>query len=35
MKRTFSLRPALERVRELRKDFRDPEHKSQQVEWMR
>lgn len=35
LKRTFSLRPALERIRERRKDARDPDHMTQQVEHMR
>jgi hypothetical protein len=34
-KRTFSLKPALERIRERRRDVRDPAHLSQQVERMR
>mmetsp|Transcript_2994 Transcript_2994/g.7392 ORF Transcript_2994/g.7392 Transcript_2994/m.7392 type:complete len:250 (-) Transcript_2994:586-1335(-) len=35
MKRTFSLKPALNRIREARKDTRDPEQLSKQVEAMR
>mmetsp|Transcript_11352 Transcript_11352/g.19868 ORF Transcript_11352/g.19868 Transcript_11352/m.19868 type:complete len:248 (-) Transcript_11352:471-1214(-) len=35
MKRTFALKPALNRIREQRKDFRDPEQLTKQVEWMR
>ena len=35
VKRTFSLKPALERIRENRKEQRNPEHLSQQVERMR
>lgn len=34
-KRTFSLKPALERIREARRDVRRPELQSQQVERMR
>ena len=34
-KRTFSLKPALNRAREQRADFRDPEAYSLQVERMR
>lgn len=34
-KRTFSLKPALERIRERRKDARDPELQTPQVERMR
>jgi hypothetical protein len=35
VKRTFSLKPSLERIREARKPFRDPEVLTQQVERMR
>jgi hypothetical protein len=35
VKRTFSLKPALERIREGRRDVRNPELQSQQVERMR
>lgn len=35
MKRTFSLKPSLNSIRERRKDERDPENRSMQVEWMR
>lgn len=35
MKRTFSLKPALNRIREQRKDQRDPANLSKQVEYMR
>ncbi len=35
VKRTFSLKPSLERIREARKQFRDPEVQTQQVEHMR
>jgi len=34
-KRTFSLKPALERIRERRRDFRTPDSASQQIERMR
>ena len=34
-KRTFSLKPSLNKIREQRKDFRDPEGFTQQVERMR
>jgi hypothetical protein len=34
-KRTFSLKPALERIRDRRKDARNPELLSPQVERMR
>ena len=35
MKRTFSLKPALNKIREARKDFRGAENQSKQVELMR
>ncbi len=35
MKRTFSLKPALNKIRESRKDFRGSENLSKQVEHMR
>lgn len=35
MKRTFSLKPALNKIREARKDYRDPANTSKQVEFMR
>lgn len=35
MKRTFSLKPALNRIREARQDYRDPNNLSKQVEYMR
>jgi hypothetical protein len=35
VKRTFSLKPALERIREGRREARSPELLSQQVERMR
>jgi hypothetical protein len=35
VKRTFSLKPALERIRESRREQRNPEQLSQQIERMR
>jgi hypothetical protein len=35
MKRTFSLKPALNKIRESRKEFRAPDNLSKQVESMR
>lgn len=35
IKRTFSLKPSLNAIRERRKDQRDPANRSMQVEWMR
>jgi len=35
IKKTFSLKPALERIRERRRDFRSPEHATLQIERMR
>ena len=35
LKRTFSLKPALERIRDTRKDVRSAEHQTAQVERMR
>lgn len=35
MKRTFSLKPALNKIREVHRDARDPAQQSKQVDWMR
>lgn len=35
VKRTFSLKPSLNRIREQRKEYRDPQALNQQVDLMR